>query len=128
MAGQNPTRKQVIAHEIREYLLGLPPAKHSPLGANDDLVDELSLLEGIIQRLWKFVRFLQKLNPMEYLRWMHDAFARKVNELKSDESISTQYSSEDDIPMNDIELSEQAHKDNSKNTLHTKTKPSITSS
>lgn len=110
LAGQNLSRKQIIAHEIREYLLGLPPAKHSPLGANDDLADELSMLQGIISRLWKFVRFMQKLNPMEYLRWMHDAFARKMNDLKgSDNTLSTQFYPDEELADSDIEMSNQTH-------------------
>ena len=102
MTTKHTSRKLLIAQEIREFLLNLPLAKHSPMGQQTDLADGLTLLESIVNRLKSFISFLSKLNPTEYLRWMHDAFARKI-ELSPDESFGVDYSLEEQVQNVNLE-------------------------
>lgn len=63
-------RRRAIA--IQEFVNSLPLASHSPLSYLR-MVEELSHKEKIIAKLKSFVRFLSKLNPMEYINWMKNA-------------------------------------------------------
>ncbi len=67
--------KQRRADEMFAFLRSQPVAANSPMIDYDKLVEELSLFEGMLNKLKAFVRFLSKLNPTEYLRWFHKAYA-----------------------------------------------------
>ncbi len=121
MSAQKYSTRQLIALEIREFLLSLPLAKHSPMGQQTDLADELSVLDSIVRKLKAFVSFLSKLNPAEYLRWMHDAFAKKV-EISADETFGIDYSLEDEAiaastPSPSVSPYEPKQEEHSKATL-----------
>ena len=93
-------QKRQRAREIREFLLGLPLAAHSPMIDYDALVKELSFFEGLIMRLWAFIDKLKKFSPLERLQWMVDAFANPTSSSdgKSANSNNEIYDSTQDIP------------------------------
>ncbi len=70
--------KLLRTQEIREFLLSLPVANNSPMLNFDALVAELTMREAFLNKLKAFVRFMSKLNPAEYLRWMQKAFSQYV--------------------------------------------------
>lgn len=100
MSKPNTAQKRQRAREIREFLLGLPLAAHSPMVDYDALVKELSFFEGLIMRLWSFIDKLKKFSPLERLQWMYDAFANPTSSSdgKSANSHNEIYDSTQDIP------------------------------
>lgn len=73
--------KKRRANDMYAFLMSQPVAANSPMIDYNKLVAELSLIEGILNKLKAFVRFLSKLNPAEYLRWFHKAYASMVTPL-----------------------------------------------
>jgi hypothetical protein len=73
----SPEQIRTNAANMVEFLKSLPVAENSPL-IYERLVGEIAILDSIVNKLKAFVRFLSKLNPAEYLRWMHNAFAQMV--------------------------------------------------
>jgi hypothetical protein len=67
--------RQRRANDMYAFLCSQPIATNSPMIDYNKLVEELSLFEGMLNKLKAFVRFLSKLNPTEYLRWFHKAYA-----------------------------------------------------
>lgn len=67
--------RQRRANDMYAFLCSQPIAANSPMIDYNKLVEELSLFEGMLNKLKAFVRFLSKLNPTEYLRWFHKAYA-----------------------------------------------------
>ncbi len=63
------------AQEIREFLLNLPAANHSPMINYDALVKEVSFFEGLIKGLFAFIDKLRRFTAKEYLQWFYDAFS-----------------------------------------------------
>ncbi|MBS0288452.1 MAG: hypothetical protein JSS07_00270 [Proteobacteria bacterium] len=78
MAFTPSEQKRIIAEQIREQLRTLPAATHSPLIDYDALVNELSNSLKLLSKLKAFIQFLSKLNPSQYLEWMHKAFSNVV--------------------------------------------------
>ncbi len=69
--------------EIQQLLESIPRAEHFPV-PRDEVVDAMIFsLEGTIKRLKAFVSFLSLLNPMQYLKWMTEAYARYVPSTKA---------------------------------------------
>lgn len=64
--------------EIQQLLESIPRAKHFPMPRHEIVDAMIFSLEGTIKRLKAFVSFLSLLNPMQYLKWMTEAYARYV--------------------------------------------------
>jgi hypothetical protein len=58
------------------YLSEITPGKNAPILFVDKMMNELSALEHTLNKLKAFVNFLSKLNPLQYLEWMQNAYAR----------------------------------------------------
>ncbi|HRE31980.1 MAG TPA: hypothetical protein PLD88_08405 [Candidatus Berkiella sp.] len=79
-------------NEMQTLLDSIPRSKYFPL-AHEEIVDStISSLEATIKRLKAFVSFLSLLNPMQYLKWMADAYARYVPSKTTSSSASTEAS------------------------------------
>ncbi|MCS5711199.1 hypothetical protein [Candidatus Berkiella aquae] len=64
--------------EMQTLLDSIPRSKYFPM-AREEIVDStIDSYETTIKRLKAFVRFMSSLNPMQYLKWMLEAFARYV--------------------------------------------------
>lgn len=70
-------------YEIQQLLDSIPRAKHFPIPRHEAVDAMIFSLEGTIKRLKAFVSFLSLLNPMQYLKWMADAYARYVPSTKA---------------------------------------------
>lgn len=70
--------------EIQQLLESIPRAKHFPIPRHETVDAMIFSLEGTIKRLKAFVSFLSLLNPMQYLKWMTEAYARYVPSKASD--------------------------------------------
>lgn len=70
----SPKEKKRRAESLRDYICNLPPTTTMILHY-EGLVEKLSSMEKLLNKLNAFVRFLSNLNPVKYLEWMHNAFA-----------------------------------------------------
>ncbi len=70
-------------YEIQQLLESIPRAKHFPIPRHETVDAMIFSLEGTIKRLKAFVSFLSLLNPMQYLKWMTEAYARYVPSTKA---------------------------------------------
>lgn len=72
----SPTLLKQRAEEMRDYLSkNIEPAKGVIL-SYEQVLSRLSALEMLINKLRKFIQFLVKLKPTEYLRWMSQAYSK----------------------------------------------------
>lgn len=67
-------------NEMTEQLLQLPVAQGAESLFQESFLRKLCAYESTIHRLSGFINFLSKLNPMQYLDWMKEAFSKFVHE------------------------------------------------
>ncbi|MFI4937856.1 MAG: hypothetical protein ACHQJ6_05025 [Candidatus Berkiellales bacterium] len=86
-------KEKARSEEMLQFLLEIPSAKNSPYAVYDKVINTLAALEATINKLKGFLRFMAKLNPAEYLRWMQNAFSSyvKINESPTSSSGSDRH-------------------------------------
>lgn len=65
--------RQARAAAMETYLRGLILSSNAPIIFYEPLFEKLSYLDKIHEKLKSFVRFLSKMNLVEYFRWMEQA-------------------------------------------------------
>lgn len=98
----SPEQLKANEEALWSYLRTIATPKRAAIPYLDEATLPYQVLKGLIERVKKFIQFLSKLNPLEYISWMENAFSSisSQNKVKA-QALTKVHQSNESLGTND---------------------------